>query len=516
MPTGDELPILAEKVYLNSRAVGAVSRRSMAYLAEYWSMRPDPGIFREYDVRGVLGRDLDPGVAARVGWAYGRFLQEQLPDRAGHAVVVGRDNRASSPALWSGLVRGLAAAGCRVVDIGMVVTPIFYFARVHYGLPGGVMITGSHNPPEYNGFKLGEPGSHGTLYGGAIQELGRLARRAPAELDREAAGAGAPGSAARLERRDPVPAYLETIAGRVRLGPRRIKVVVDAGNGTASPFAPELYRRLGCEVVPLYCDPDPAFPHHFPDPVEPENLRDLIATVRREGADVGLAFDGDADRLGAVDEKGQIVWGDQLMILFWREILPRHPGAPAIVEVKCSQALVDEIVRLGGRPVFYKTGHSLIKAKLKELGAVFTGEMSGHLFFADEYFGYDDALYAGGRLLRLLSNAPGGETLSSMLATAPRYLATPETRVACPDAAKFRVVDQVRRELVARFGPERVVTVDGARVTFPDGWALIRASNTQPVLVVRAEGRDAAALERMKALVAEVLAGYPEVGPIPW
>jgi len=295
------------------------------------------------------------------------------------------------------------------------------------------------------------------------------------------------------------------------LGPRRLKVVVDCGNGTAGFVAPQALAQLGCEVIPLYCDPDPAFPHHHPDPVDPKNLADLITAVRAAHADVGIAFDGDGDRIGVVDEQGTILWGDTLMILFWREILPKYPGAVGIVEVKCSQALYDEIARLGGRPMFYKTGHSLIKAKMKELGAVFTGEMSGHMFFADEYFGYDDAVYAAGRLLRILSHTD--RPLSALIADVPRYYATPEVRVECADDVKFDVVRRISEEFKRT---HNVIDIDGARVLFEDGWGLIRASNTQPALVVRAEATTAAGLQAIKRTIAQALADEPAVGPLRW
>ncbi|HCJ10040.1 MAG TPA: phosphomannomutase [Clostridiales bacterium] len=462
-------------------------------------------IFREYDVRGRVDTELTPEVAELVARSYGEWLSETAPGEAEKGVLVGRDNRRSSRALREAVIRGLGRAGLRVIDIGVVPTPVFYFSRTRYGVDGGVMITGSHNPPEYNGMKLAR--GFGTIYGEDIRELGR---RAEALAWGEAAGGegatGTPsGGGVPVTYRRPVRAYIRTIADRVRLGPRRLKVVVDAGNGTAGRIAVALYEALGCEVIPLYCEPDGRFPNHWPDPVKPENLADLVRTVRETGADCGVAFDGDADRLGVVDEQGNILWGDDLMILFWREILPRHPGTPVIVEVKCSQAVFDEARRLGGDPFFYRTGHSLIKAKMREIGALFAGEMSGHMFFADEYFGFDDAIYAGARLLRILSGSD--RPLSDLLADRPRYHSTPETRITCPDEAKFEVVERVRNRYVAR-GAE-VVDVDGARVIFPDGWLLVRASNTQPALVVRCEGRTPEALAALKA---EAVAALKEAG----
>jgi phosphomannomutase/phosphoglucomutase len=466
----------------------------------------NPTIFREYDIRGVAGSDITPQTAEAIARAYAAYLHAHFPrpgeqggGEGGMPVLVGRDNRASSPWIRDAVVRGLVASGCHVVDIGTVITPVFYFARVHVGIDGGVMITASHNPPEFNGFKLA--GGPGTLYGEQIQQIRRLAEAGPVVR-----GQGT------VQTRDVTPAYRAMLKDKIRLGPRRLRVVVDCGNGTASLVAPDALEDLGVDVVRLYCDSDPRFPHHHPDPVQPENLRDLIAAVVREKADVGIGFDGDGDRLGVVDERGEIIWGDILMILFWREILPRHPGAVGIVEVKCSQALYEEIQRLGGRPLFYRTGHSLIKAKMRELGAVFTGEMSGHMFFADEYYGYDDAVYAAARLLRILSHTD--RPLSALLADVPRYSATPEVRVDCPDEVKFDVV----RQLTERFRQEgySVIDVDGARVLFADGWGLVRASNTQPVLVLRAEATTPAGLERIKAALASRLRAFPSVGPIRW
>jgi phosphomannomutase len=301
------------------------------------------------------------------------------------------------------------------------------------------------------------------------------------------------------------------LADKIRLGPRRLRVVVDCGNGTASLIAPQVLTDLGCDVIRLYCESDPRFPHHHPDPVDPHNLQDLIAAVKGEGADLGLGFDGDGDRLGVVDDQGEILWGDLLMILFWREILPKYPGTVGIVEVKCSQALYEEIARLGGRPIYYRTGHSLIKAKMREVGAVFTGEMSGHMFFADEYYGYDDAVYAAARLLRILTHTP--QPLSALLADVPRLPTTPEIRVDCPDEVKFDVVAALTDEFRRRFP---VIDVDGVRILFPHGWGLIRASNTQPALVLRAEAASPAELDAIKVEIERALARFPGIGRVTW
>jgi len=453
-----------------------------------------PTIFREYDIRGVVGRDITVETADAIARAYAAYLRE----RGERRVVVGRDLRDSSPAIRDAVAAALIASGCDIVDIGTVITPVFYFARVHLEIDGGVMITASHNPPEFNGFKLAH--GFGTIYGSEILEIRRIA----------ASGEFVSGRG-RIEERNVLHSYRTMLKEKIRLGPRRLRAVVDCGNGTASLIAPQALEDLGAEVIRLYCDPDPTFPNHHPDPVDPENLRDLIATVRREGADVGIGFDGDGDRIGVVDDQGTILWGDMLMILFWREILPKYPGTPGIVEVKCSQVLYDEIARLGGKPLFYRTGHSLIKAKMKEIGAVFTGEMSGHMFFADEYYGYDDAVYAAARLLRILSNSD--RPLSGLLGDVPRYPITPEVRVDCPDERKFEVVTNLTEQLRQRY---EVIDVDGARVVLPDGWGLVRASNTQPALVLRAEGKTPDALARIKTLLEDGLAQFREVGPIKW
>ncbi len=454
----------------------------------------NPQIFRQYDIRGHAARDLTDDVVALLGKAFGTYARNAGVQK----VLVGRDNRLSSGRLRDALAGGLMSAGCDVVDLGPVVTPVLYYARVHFGVDAAVMITGSHNPPDENGFKIAL--GPGTIFGEQIQELKRLM-----ENGDFAAGAG------RTEERDAATPYLAMLKDKIRLGPRKLKVAVDCGNGAASLFAEKILTGWGCGVLPLYCESDGTFPHHQPDPVKTANLSELRKTVLEQGADVGIAFDGDADRLGVVDESGGVVWGDKLMCLYWREIMPQYPGSRAIIEVKCSQALVDEVRRLGGEPFFYKTGHSLIKAKMKEIGAVFTGEMSGHMFFADEFFGFDDAFYAAGRLLRILSRAD--EPLSGMLAEIPRYYATAETRIPCADRDKFRVV----QGLVERFRREyEVIDVDGVRVLFGDGWGLVRASNTQPVLVSRCEARTPEGLERICAVMKDALGQFSEVAAFEW
>ena len=454
----------------------------------------NPHIFRQYDIRGVADRDLASETVSLLGRAFGTHVRQH----GSNEVIVGRDSRISSQRLRDDLVRGLMAAGCRVVDIGLTVTPVVYFSRILFGIDGAVMITGSHNPPDENGFKISL--GPGTIHGEEIQTLRQLM-----EQGEFASGAGS------VEERDATTAYLAMQQDKIKLGSRRLKAVVDCGNGTAGLLAEKVLQGWGVDCVPLYCDIDPSFPNHQPDPVKSKNLQDLRRVVLETGADLGVAYDGDADRIGVVDEKGNVIWGDKLMCLYWREIMPRYQEVPAIIEVKCSQCLEDEVKRLGGEPYYYKTGHSLIKAKMKELGAVFTGEMSGHMFFADEYYGFDDAYYATGRLLRILSNEDA--SLSELLAGLTNYHSTAETRVPCSDQDKFRVVS----ELVERFRQQYdVIDVDGVRVLFGDGWGLVRASNTQPVLVARCESQTEEGLQRICAIMKEALCSFPEVADFEW
>ncbi|MEW6172027.1 MAG: phosphomannomutase/phosphoglucomutase [Bacillota bacterium] len=454
----------------------------------------NPHIFRAYDIRGVADRDLTAEVVTALGKAVGTSVIQ----KGNRQVVVGRDNRLSSPRLRDALVDGLVSTGCEVCDIGEAATPVLYFACEHYGAGGGVMITGSHNPPEENGFKIALGGA--TIHGEEILQLKEIM----------AAGAFSTGTGT-ARRVNASPSYLAMLKEKIRLGPRRLKVAVDCGNGTGALFAEEILQSWGCETVPLFCVSDGTFPNHQPDPVKTANLQELRRTVLKESCDFGVGYDGDADRLGVVDEKGNIIWGDRLMILFWREILPRNPGTPCIVEVKCSQALVDEIIRLGGRPFFYKTGHSLIKAKMREIGALFTGEMSGHMFFADEYYGFDDAFYATGRLLRILSHT--GLPLSELFADVPRYYSTAETRIPCPDDRKFPAVMQLADHFRQT---NEVVDIDGARVLFDEGWGLVRASNTQPVLVARCEAKTPEGLERICDIMRKTIVATAKVKDFAW
>lgn len=462
----------------------------------------NPDIFREYDIRGIADSDLSPEMVFLLGKALADYFRKHGTTQ----VLIGRDNRLSGERIRNNLVSGLLTGGMEIVDIGVVISPILYYSRILYDIDAAVMITASHNPGEYNGFKIAL--GPATIYGDQIQELRRMMEvAAPASVEL----LSAEEVERCIEQRNPVPAYLEMLTEKIQLGAYKPKVVVDCGNGTASLFAVDYLRRLGCEVVPLYCESDPTFPNHHPDPVKSSNLRELRRLVLEYGADVGIGFDGDGDRIGVVDDQGEIVWGDRLMVLFWREILPKYPGTAAIIEVKCSQALVEEVEKLGGKPFFYRTGHSLIKAKMKELGAVFTGEMSGHMFFADEYYGFDDAFYAAGRLLRIISRE--GKSLSELLADVPKYPSTAETHVLCSDKDKFAVVEKFRDKMKQRY---EVIDVDGARVLFPNGWGLARASNTQPVIVTRCEARTKADLEQICEIMHRELTAFPEVADFEW
>lgn len=437
-------------------------------------------IFREYDIRGRVDTELDDATVIRIGRAIGTFYRRHNIT----GMTLGRDCRLSSDRLRNALVEGLLATGMQVTDIGVCHTPLLYYALFHLDLQAGVMITGSHNPPECNGFKVCFGKS--TLYGEQIQQLRTLAVTNDFET-----GTGT------LQECSILQPYMDHIADDIHTA-RRLKVVVDAGNGTAGIAAVPLLQRIGCDVVPLYCEPDGRFPHHHPDPTIPEYLTDLIATVRETSADLGIAYDGDGDRIGVINEQGSILWGDQLMIIFSRDILARRPGATIISEVKASQTLYDDIRMRGGRPIMWKTGHSLIKAKMKSEDAVLAGEMSGHMFFADRYFGFDDAIYASCRLIEIVSR--GKFPLSRYLADVSRLHATPEIRIECPDDKKFQVVEAVKAVFQPRY---ETISIDGVRVILPDGWALLRASNTQPVLVMRCE---AATPERLAQIHADMSA----------
>ena len=451
----------------------------------------NPLIFREYDIRGRVGEDLTPETVVSIGKGFGTYAARE----GGKSLMVGRDCRLSSPSFRDALVEGILSAGMNVVDVGICPTPLLYFSILRFGADGGVMVTGSHNPPEFNGFKLSV--GQGTLYGDQIREIRRIIERGDF-----VSGEG------KETRRDVVPDYREYVASNISI-PRRLKVVVDAGNGTAGPVAPPLFRELGVDVVELFCEMDGRFPNHFPDPTVPENLASLIRVVRETRADVGVAYDGDADRIGAVNDMGEVLFGDSLLILFAREILRRKPGATIISEVKASQNLYDDIVRHGGKPVMWKAGHSLIKKKMREESAEVAGEMSGHIFFADRYLGFDDAIYASARLFEIIAGSD--RPLSEMLSDLPPVVSTPEIRVDCPDEIKFRVAERVAE--IVRPQAREVIGLDGVRAVFDGGWGLVRASNTQPVLVLRFEGKDRETVERIRAVMEKAVetarAGIP-------
>jgi phosphomannomutase/phosphoglucomutase len=426
-------------------------------------------IFRQYDIRGVVDIELTPDLAHAIGRALATHTRAQIgrPPR----LAVGRDNRPSGERLARAVRDGVALAGGVAVDVGLLPTPALYFAVEELDVDGGVQVTGSHNPPEFNGFKMLAAGE--TLHGDTIQGLRRLIETDA--LDRGDGGLEADGSVLRR--------YGDAIVQRNGPLPRPVKVVVDCGNGVGSVMAVPTLARLGADVIGLYCESDGTFPNHHPDPTVPDNLRDLQAAVRRTGAELGIAFDGDADRIGAVDEQGAIVFGDQLLMLFGRDLVHRMgPGRPVIFDVKCSNVLRDQLAAAGLTPVIWKTGHSLIKAKMKETGAPLAGEMSGHIFFGGDYYGFDDALFAAARLLAFVAREGG--PLSRHFVGLPRTFATPEIRVPCPEDRKFAIVEDAARHFGAR---HETLTLDGVRVSFAQGWGLLRASNTQPVLVMRFE-----------------------------
>jgi len=441
-------------------------------------MQINPQIFREYDIRGVVEKDLTPDIARILGQGFGSHMA-----RLGRKeLVVGRDGRLSSKAFEDALIEGLISTGCNIINIGLCPTPVYYFSVFHLDKDGGMMVTGSHNPPEFNGFKV--MAGRSTIFGEEIQNLRRLVEK------REfVSGKG------KLSRKEIIRPYQEYIKKNIHIQ-KRMKVVIDAGNGTAGVVAGRLLRDLGCEVEELYCEVDGRFPNHFPDPTIPGNLKDLIEQVKRVRAEVGIGYDGDADRIGVVDDQGDIIWGDQLMILFSREILKHKKGASFVAEVKCSQNLFNDIEKRGGKAIMWRTGHSLIKEKMREEKAALGGEMSGHIFFADRYFGYDDAIYASCRLIELLSKTD--KKLSQLLSDVPKTFITPEIRVDCPDEIKFKVVETVKE--ISRKGYP-VIEVDGVRIKFKDGWGLVRASNTQPALVLRFEALTEKRLGEIKELV---------------
>ena len=450
----------------------------------------NPHIFRAYDVRGRVGDDVNPDVFRLVGTAYGTLIRR----RGGRAIAVGQDNRASSDGLKAAFVAGSRAAGLDVVDIGLTPTPLLYFATAHWRLDGGANITGSHNPVEYNGVKMVHPGA-APLTEEEIQSLRTMIEGGDFE-----AGRGT------LTTRSPRAEYLDTVARLVRPA-RPLKVVVDAGNGVAGPWAPDVLRRLGCEVLELYCESDGTFPNHLPDPEDAENVRDLQARVLDVGADLGLAYDGDADRVGVIDERGRRHEADVILALLARDLLARHPGAKVVFDVKCSQALVDDIVQHGGVPVMWKTGHSHLKRKMREDGILLGGEVSGHMFFAEGYYGVDDGILASAKIVEIAARTAA--PVSTLFDSVPHRCATPELKAPCPDAEKFRIIDELVSELRGRY---ETIDIDGARVLFPGGgWGLVRASNTNPYLTLRFEAHTEGEVAEMKRVIYGALSRYPLV-----
>jgi len=438
-------------------------------------------IFREYDIRGIAGKDLTEEVATAVAGAYAAFLAEK---GVNGAISVGRDNRPSGVGLHKALVNGLLASGVDVVDIGVVPTPLAYWSQHKLDVVGGIQITGSHNPPEYNGFKLGLQTN--SIYGADIQHIYDLA-----------ISGKFPRGKGTLSSRQIIEGYVEDIVARVGKLSRPLKVVLDCGNGAGSLVVPSLFTRLGIEPRCLFCESDGTFPNHHPDPTVPKNVEQLIAAVKKDRADIGIAFDGDADRIGVIDNTGEIIWGDYLLIIYARDALARTGKGQSIVfDVKASQALPEAVTKAGGVPVMWKTGHSLIEKKMHETHAPVGGEMSGHMFFSEGFYGFDDALYGAARLLHIV--AESGKSVRDLLSDVPRFVSTPEIRIDCPDDIKFGIVEEATRYFSGKYD---VITVDGVRVLFGDGWGLIRASNTQPVIVMRFEARTT---ERLGAIQREM------------
>ncbi len=453
----------------------------------------NPQIFREYDVRGLVDKDLTDAVVEDLG----RGLATMVKRAHGSTIVVGRDARESGPRFQAAFIKGATSTGIHVIDVGVVPTPVVYFAANTLPVDGLAVITGSHNPPDYNGFKMGVGKT--TFYGETIQQLRTLIETRDFET-------GTPGNVTSFDACTP---YLHFVTSTVTRGPKKLKVVVDAGNGVGGIVSVPMLEKLGYDVVPLYCEPDGRFPNHHADPTVAKNLELLIAAVKKEKADLGVAYDGDADRIGVVDEHGEIIWGDKLMILLSRAVLKAVPGAAIVGEVKCSFTMYDDIAKHGGKPVMWKTGHSLIKAKMKELHAELAGEMSGHIFYKHRFFGFDDAPYTAARLLEILSNEKG--TLSSMLADVPVTYSSPELRFDTVEEKKTALVKRCTEMLRAK--GLNLIEVDGVRATWPDGWGLIRSSNTTPILVVRYEAKTKERLEEIRALIdGTIAAAKKEIG----
>lgn len=456
----------------------------------------NPQIFREYDIRGIADKDLTDDVVFSIGQGYGTYIQDKLQSQSSKHktddVLIGRDNRLSGERVRNALIDGLVSTGCDVIDLGVIPTPVFYFSAFQYDKNAGIMITGSHNPPEFNGFKIGL--NKTTIFGEEIQSLRKLI-----ESGKFKSGKG------KVSQLNPVSDYIKMILSKVKIK-SGLKVVFDPGNGTAGIVIEDLFSKMGVDSAFINITPDGTFPSHLPDPTIPEYMKDLKSTVFELDADLGIGYDGDADRIGCIDDKGDIVWGDKLLAIFAADIIKRKPNAKIVFEVKCSQGLIEYIKSIGGIPLMWKTGHSLIKAKMKQEGAAIAGEMSGHMFFADDYYGYDDAIFASARLLKILSEAD--RPLSKLVAEIPFYYSTPEIRIDCPDEMKFEVTKNIRDFFKEKYA---TIDIDGVRVIFPDGWGLVRASNTQPVLVLRFEAKSLERLTEIQEMFFEQLRKYPGV-----
>ena len=453
-----------------------------------------PGIFKAYDIRGVLDKTLDTDIARQIGKAFGSAALE----KGEKTVVIGRDGRLSGPSLAAALAEGLQSTGVNVIDVGMVATPMLYFATNTLGAPSGIMVTGSHNPPDYNGFKMVLAGE--AIYGDTIQQLYQRILAA-----RFATGSGS------YRQHDVREAYLSRILGDVKLA-RRMKIIVDCGNGVAGAVAGDLYRGLGCDVTELFCEVDGNFPNHHPDPAHPENLQDVIHALQTTDAELGLAFDGDGDRLGVVTKDGQIIYPDRQLMLFAQEVLSRHPGAPILYDVKCSRHVAEVVKAAGGEPLMGKTGHSLVKARMKETQAPLGGEMSGHIFFKDRWYGFDDGLYSGARLLEILSRlADPNATLNAL----PQSMSTPELQVTCAEGENHALVERLQKE-ASWPGAQQVLTIDGVRVEYADGFGLVRASNTTPVLVLRFEAENESALSRIQQSLGSAIRSVKPAAELPF
>ncbi|MFH1587571.1 MAG: phosphomannomutase/phosphoglucomutase [Candidatus Diapherotrites archaeon] len=451
-------------------------------------MNFNPEIFREYDIRGLAKEELTPELVAALGKAFGFYIIKN----GGKKIAIGRDNRPSSERISGNLVEGIISTGLDVVDVGLVPTPVLYYAVNTLEVNGGAMVTASHNPPEFNGFKL--LAGKDALFGEQIQEIREIIERGEF-----------PKGNGKLSEKNVDAGYVGEIKKHIKLK-KGLKVVLDCGNGVAGPMAVKVLEEIGTEVVPLYCEMDGSFPNHLPDPTQENLMQDLINRVKKENADLGIGIDGDGDRIGVVTAKGEIVWGDKLLALYSREVLEKNPGATIVFEVKCSQLLPEEIERLGGNPLMYKTGHSLIKAKMKEINAKLAGEMSGHMFFADGWFGFDDAIYSSARLLQILSGS--GKNLGEIVREMPKYYSSPEIRLDCPDDAKFKVVEKIREIFREKY---EIIDIDGARVLFGDGWGLVRASNTQPKIIVRYEAKSEERLSEIKEIMETELRKFKEI-----